>query len=254
MCQKFEQKTSTNEELIMSPSGMDILETAISLPSNSGEVFDKNMQTKYTFQELNFNLFHNQDNLNADTCRRQQYQTHEDKFETSAHNMTETGESVRQNSRRCHQNPQKYETKCILKENYLLGPENEENQSPQHLNHNELYANHQQNQLTEHFRVQSVPFQNNAGAHSEAGEDVDSFNNVNDAIMLQEEGSGSRQQMTVDDIKSMPLSQGDGSGDDLFVAAEAFDHKTADAEGRLLQHTQLPAAPHGLGEFVRDRS
>jgi hypothetical protein len=229
---------------------MDILETATPLPSGSGEVSDKNPQPKYTFQELNFSLFHSQGSLNVDTCKRQHYQTHDNKFETA-----ETVEAVRQNSRRCYHNTQKLETKCMLKQSYLLSPENEENQSPQYLNQNEIHANHQQNQFTEHLRAQSVPFQNNAGVHSEADQDVVIFNNLNDAIMLQEEASGSRQQMAVDDIKSLALTQGDGSADDLFVGTQARDQQTAAAEGAALQHTQLAASPHGLGEFfVRDIS
>jgi hypothetical protein len=248
MCHKFEEKIST-EEPVMSPNGINILDGAIPLPSNSEEVSEKNTQPKYTFQELNFNLFHNQDSLNTDTCKRHQYQIH-DKFETSAHYASETADIVRQNSRRFHQNPQKYETKLILKQSCLLSQENEENQSPQYLNYDDIYVNHLQNQCTEYIRVESGPFQNDEGACCQSDQDVDSFDNVDDAIMLQEDGRGSRQQVAVDDIKSTPLSQEDDSADDLFFSAEAFDRKAAGAEGEFLQ-TQLPVSPHGLGEFLQ---
>lgn len=244
VCQKFELRTSSNEEPI---SGVDMLEEDIPLPGNCGDVFDKNMQGKCTFQELNFNMFDSQDTLNADTRRRHQHQIYE-KFETPALFTAESEETARQNSRRCNQNPQKCDAKCVLRQSYILRPENEENQSPQYLNYNEMHANQQQ--IADHLRGDSAQFEDGAGADSETDQELDGFNFENDGTMLQEDGSGSRQQMTVGDIKSMtPLSH----GDDPFVDAEAVGRRTAGTEREFLQQRQTPASvsQSGSGEFVR---
>ncbi|XP_021919239.1 aristaless-related homeobox protein [Zootermopsis nevadensis] len=203
VCQKFELRTSSNEEPI---SGVDMLEEDIPLPGNCGDVFDKNMQGKCTFQELNFNMFDSQDTLNADTRRRHQHQIYE-KFETPALFTAESEETARQNSRRCNQNPQKCD------------------------------ANQQQ--IADHLRGDSAQFEDGAGADSETDQELDGFNFENDGTMLQEDGSGSRQQMTVGDIKSMtPLSH----GDDPFVDAEAVGRRTAGTEREFLQQRQTPAS------------
>jgi hypothetical protein len=250
MYQKCEHKTNSNEEFIMSPDGMNVLDGTTLSPSNNGVVSDKNIQSKYTFQELNFNLFHSQDGSNADTFNRDQYQIQVNQSEMLSHYLAENGEAALQNSRKCHQNTQKYETKCLFRQSYLQNSENEENQSPEYSNHNEIDTNHLQNQFPHNFRGEAVILQNNVETRSQHQQDVGNIDN--DAVMLQEDGSISRQQMTVDDIKSMQPSQEDGSGDDLFATAEAFDHTTSGGEEGFL-HSQISASTQGLGEFLRGK-
>ncbi|XP_023707182.1 homeobox protein Hox-D4a-like [Cryptotermes secundus] len=239
MYQKCEQKTNLNQEYITSPNGMAVLEGASLSPSNSGEASDKDIQPKYTFQEVNFNLFHKQDCSNADTFKRYQYQIHGSQSEMLSHYMTENGETALQNSRKCHQNTQKNETKFLFKQSYLQNSENEENQSPEYSNRTEIDINHLQDQ----FAYQSVILQSNVDAHSQHEQGVSSFDS--DVMMLQEDGRMSHQQMTVDDIKSMPLSQEDGSGGDIFGAAEAFNHTTSGGEGGF-PHSQTSASTQEL--------
>jgi hypothetical protein len=220
---------------------MTVLDGATPSPSNSGEVSDKDIQSKYTFQEVNFNLFHNQDCPNADTFKRYQYPIHVNQSEMLSHYTTENGETALQNSRKCHQNTQKYETKFLFKQSYLQNSENEENQSPEYSNRNETDTNHLQNQFAYHFRDENVD------THSQHEQDVGSFDS--DVMMLQEDGRMLHQQMTVDDFKSIPLSQEDGSGGDIFATAEAFDHTTSGGERGLL-HSQTSASAQELGEFL----
>jgi hypothetical protein len=157
--------------------------------------------------------------------------------------MTENGE----NSRKCHQNTQKYETKFLLKQSYLQNSENEENQSPEYSDRNEMDRNNLQNQFAYHFRDESVMLQNSVVTHSQHELGVGSFDG--DVMMLQEDGSVSHQQMTVDDIKSMPLSQ----EDDILATAEAFEHTTSGGEGAFL-HSQISASTQELGEFPQGKS
>jgi hypothetical protein len=244
--QKCDQKTNP-DEFITSPNGMIMFEAEVPSPSNSAEVLEKSIQTKYTFQELDFNLFHNQDNLNADAFRRHQYQIHVNQSEELAEYTTENGEITLQNSRKYHQNLQKYETKLIFKQSSLQSPENEENVCPKYLNHNETDTNDFQIQFPQPFREELLPFPNNTETHSQA-QVVASFDNVNDAIIFQADGSEYRQQVTVDDIKSVPVCQ----EDDLLVAAETLGQRTAAGEEEFT-HPQISASPHGLGEFTHGK-
>jgi hypothetical protein len=225
--------------MIMSPNGITILHGATQSPSNSEEIPDINIQPKYTFQEMGFNLCHNQDGSNSGVFKRHQYHVHVDQYEMSQHYVTVNRQDTVQKQRKCHQDPHKYETALVLQRSYLQSSDNGGN-SPDYLN-----QTHVQTQCPQHLGGETVTLENKAGAH----EDVISFGNVNDVIMLQEDGSGSRQQMTVDDIRSTPLSQEDGSADDLLAAVGAFDHTTAGGEGEFL-HPQSSPSPCGLGEFT----
>lgn len=249
MYQKCEHKTSL-DEYIKSPNGMNVLDGSTPSPSNNGEVSDKDSPSKYTFQEVNFNLFHNQDCSNTDTFKRYQYQIHVNQPEMLPHYMTENGETAIQNARKCHQNAQKYETKFLFKQNYLHNSENEENHSPEYSNRNETDTDHLQCQFAHNFRGENVILQNNVETDSQHEHDVSSFDS--DVMMLQEDGSISHQQMTVDDIKSMSLSQEDRSGDDIFATAEAFDRTTSGGQEGFL-HSQISASTQALGEFLQGK-
>lgn len=237
--QKREQETNTEEELIMSSNGTAILHGATPSPSNSEEISDTNIQPKYTFQEMGFHLCHDEDGSNAGVYKRHQYHMRVDQYETPQHCGTLNRENTIQKPRKCHQSPHKYETTFLYKRSYS---DNEGNQYPECLNHTHL-----QTQCPQHLRGVEVPLDNKAGSPK----DFRSLGNVDDVIMLREDGSGSRQQVTVDDIRWTPLSQEDASADDLLAAAEAFDHTRAGGEGEFL-HPQSSSSPCGIGEFINN--
>jgi hypothetical protein len=230
------------QEFVTSPNGISELDGANPSPSNSGDVLNEDIQPKYTFQEVNFSLFHNQECSIADTIKRYQYQTHVNRPQMLSHCMTGNGETAVQNSRKCHPNAQEHETKFVFKQNYLQSSESDENRCPEYSSRNEIATN----QSAYHFKETSVMLQNNVGTHSQHEEDVGSYDS--DVMMLQEDGSISHQQVTTDDMKSMSLGQEDGLGD-MFAAAEAFDHTTSEGEGQVL-HSHISASAQGLGESL----
>jgi hypothetical protein len=234
------------EDFMTSPNGMSALDGANPSPSNSGEVSNKDIQSKYTLQEVDFSLLHNHDCSNADTIKRYQYQTHVNQCEMLSHCMTGNGETALQNSRKCHQNTQQYKTKFAFKQSYLQSSESEENRCLEYSNRSEIATNHLQNPSARNFKEGSVMLQNNLGTHSQHEQDVGSYDS--DVMMLQEDGSIPHQQVTVDDIKSMSLSQEDGLGD-IFATAEAFDHTTSVGHGGYL-HSHISASAQGLGESL----
>lgn len=208
--------------------------------SNSEDVSDTHIRSKCTFQEMDFSLCHNQEDSSADVFEKRQYQLHVDQFEMLQHYATLNGEKTLQESGKCRHQPQKYETAFLFKRSYLQTSDNEVTRSPEY-----LHQNHLQDQFKKHLGGEAITLGSKAGEVK----DVRSFDNVNGAIMLEEDGSGTHQQIAVDNIRSMTLSQEDGSSDDLLVAAEAFRHTTVQGEGEIL-HPQSSASPCGLGEFT----
>jgi hypothetical protein len=235
---KCEHKTNTEQEVIMSPNEIAMSHGATPSPSNSEETPGAKIQPKYPFHETGFSLCHNHDDSNAGMLRRHQY--HINQHEMLQHCAAVNGENTTHKSSKCLQIPQKYGTKVLIRRTYLLSSDNEGSHSPEYLN-----ATHLQTQCAQHLGGQAVTLDEQAGAPKS----FRSFDNVNDAIMLQEDGTGPRHQMTVDDIRSTPVSQEDSSVGDLLAVAGAFDHTTSDGEGEFL-HSQSSAPPCGLGEFT----
>jgi hypothetical protein len=120
----------------------------------------------------------------------------------------------------------------LFKRSYLQISDNEGSHSPEYLN-----PTHLQTQCTQHLKGQAVTLDEQAGAPK-------GFRSFDDVILLQEDGTGNRR-MTVDDIRSTPLSQKDSSAGDLLAVAGAFDHTTSGGEGEFL-HPQSSAPPCGL--------
>jgi hypothetical protein len=136
--------------------------------------------------------------------------------------------------------PQKYGTTFLSKRSYLQSSDNEGSHSPKYLNPTHLHT-----QCSQNLRGQAVTMEEKAGAPK----GFRSFDSLNDVILLQEDGTGTRHHMTVDYIRSTPLSQKDSSAGDLLAVAGAFDHTTSGGEGEFL-HPQSSAPPCGLGEFI----
>jgi hypothetical protein len=235
---KCEHKTNTEQEVIMSPNEMATLHGAIPSPSNSEETPGTNIQPKYPFHETDFSLCHNHDDSNAGMLRRHQYNIKQ--HEMLPYCAEVNRENTTHKSNKCLQIPQKYGTKFLIKRTYLQTSDNEGNHSPEYQS-----PTHLQTQCAQHLGGQAVTLDEQAGAPT----GFRSFDNVNDAIMLQEDGTGPRHQMTVDDIRSTPLRQEDNSAGDLLAVAGAFDQTTSDGEGGFL-HPQSSAPPCGLGEFI----
>ena len=236
--QKCDQQTNTEQEAIMSSNEMIRSHGATPSPSNSEEIPGSNFQPKYSFHETDFNHRHYHDDSNAGMFSR--HRLHINQHEMLQHSATLNSENVTHKSSKCHQIPQKYGTSFLFKRGCLKSSDKEGRQSPEYLNPTHLQA-----QCAQQFGGQEVTLEDQA----EAPEGFRSFDNVNDVIILQEDGTGTRQQMTVDDIKSTPLSQEESSADDLLAVAGAFDHTTSGGEREFL-HPQSSAPPCGLGEFI----
>jgi hypothetical protein len=236
---KCEQKTNTEQEVITSPNEMTLSHGATPSPSNSDEIPGTNIQPKYSFHETDFNLCHNHEDSNAGMFRRHRY--HVNQHETMQQRATENRDRTTYKSRKCLPIPQKYGTPFLFKRSYLQSSDNEGSHSPEYLN-----PTHLQTRCAQHFRGHAVTLEDQAGApHG-----FRSFDHVNGVILLQEDGTGTRHQMSVDDIGSTPLRQKDSSAGDLLAVAGAFDHTTPGGEGEFL-HPQSSAPPCGLGEFKK---
>jgi hypothetical protein len=255
-----EQKTSYRKDFVPPSNGMTALDAATLSPSNSRDISNEGIHSKHTIQEVNCGIFHNEDCSNVDACRRVQYQTDVNQAEMLSRCMTGSAENALRNSKRCHQNAPIYETTFVLRQSYVQNSENsenqcpeysgrnevaqnsenEENQCPEYSGRNEVAASHPQNQLAQYYRVDPVMLHSNGGTHSQHGQDVASYDS--DVMVLQEDGSVAHQLMTVDGIKSMPLTQENG----VFSAGEAFEHTTPDGRGRRLLH-----CAQGVGESLR---
>jgi hypothetical protein len=236
---KCEHKTNTEQEAIMSPNEMTMSHGATPSPSNSDETPGTNIQPKYPFHETDFSLCHNNDDSNPGMLRRiHQYNINQHEMLQLCAEVNREN-STHKSSKRL-QIPQKYGTKFLIKSTYVQSSDNEGSHSPAYLS-----PTHLQTQCAQHLGGQTVTL----GEQSGAPTGFRSFDNVNTAIMLQEDGTGPRHQMTVDDIRSTPLSQEDSSAGDLLAVAGAFDHTTSDGEGELV-HPRSSAPPCGLGEFI----
>lgn len=226
---KCEQKTNEEQELIMTPIEMSVSHGATPSPSNSDEVSGTNLQPKYSFHDANFHLRHNREDSNAGMLRRHRY--HANQHEMLQQCATENRHCTTHKSSKCLPLPQKYGTTFLLKRNYLQSSEND--------------GSHLQTQYAQHLGGESVTLEVQAGTPK----GFRGFDYVNDVMMLQEDGIGTRHRMTGDDIRSTPLSQKDSSAGDLLAVAGAFDHTTSGGEGEFL-HQQSSAPPCGLGEFI----
>ena len=235
---KCEQKTNAVQEVIMSPNEMTVSHGTTPSPSNSDEITATNIQPKYSFHETDFNLCHKLEDSNAGMFRRHRY--HVNEHEMLQQCATENTDSTSHKSSRCLPIAQKYGTTFLFKRSYLHSSDNEGSHSPEYLN-----ATHLQTQCAQHLRGQAVTLEDQAGATK----GFRSFDNVNDVILLQEDGTGTHHHMIVDDTRSTPLSQKDSSAGDLLAIAGAFDHTTSGGEGEFL-HPQSSAPTCGLGEFI----
>ena len=233
-----EQKTNAEHEIIMSPNETTVSQGDTPSPSNSDEILGTNVQTKYLFHETDFNLCHKHEDPNAGMFRRHRY--HVNQHEMLRQCPTENRDSTTHKSNKCLPLPQKYGNTFLFKRSYLQSSDNEGSHSPEYSN-----PTHLQTQCTQHLRGQDVTLEEKAGPPN----GFRSFDNVNDVILLQEDGTGTRHHMTADDIRSTPLSQKDSSAGDLLAVAEAFDHTTSGGEGGY-PHPQSSAPPCGLGEFI----
>jgi hypothetical protein len=233
-----EQKTNAEHGVIMLPNETTVSHGATPSPSNSDEIPGTNIQPKYSFQETDFNLCHNHEDSNAGMFRRHRYHVHQ--HEMLQQCVTENRDSTTHKSSKRFPLPQKYGTTFLFERSYLQSSDNEGSHSPECLNPTHLQA-----QCAQHLRGQDVTLEEKGGAPRS----FRSFDNVNDVILLQEDGTGTRHHMTVDDNRSTPLRQKDSSAGDLLAVAEAFDHTTSGGEGELL-HPQSSAPPSGIGEFI----
>ena len=236
---KCEQKTNAEQEAIMSPPNeMTVSHGATPSPSDSDEIPGTNIQPKYSFHDTDFNLCHNHEDSNSGMFRRHGY--HVNQRDTLQQCATENRDSTTHRSSKCLPIPQKYGTTFLFKRSYLQSSDNEGSHSPDYLSPTPL-----QTQCAQHLKGQVVALEEQEGAPK----GFRRFDNVDDVILLQEDGNGTRRHMTVDDIRSTPLSQKDSSAVDLLAVAGAFDHTTSGGEGEFL-HPQPSAHPCGLGEFI----
>jgi len=232
---KCEQKTNAEQEVIMSPKEMTVSHGATPSPSNSDEVPGTNIQPKYSFHETDFDLCQDHEDSNAGVFRRHRYHVnHNGVMQQCA---TENRDSAIHRSSKCLPIPQKYGTTFLFKRSYLQISDNEGSHSPEYLN-----PTHLQTQCTQHLKGQVVTLEEQARA-------TKGFRSFDDVILLQEDGTGTRHHMTVDDIRSTPRSQKDSSAGDLLAVTGAFDPTTSGGEGEFL-YPQSSALPCGFGEFI----